>query len=468
MYMALSGRSMPYTVQLVIALCGLTLAGALTIYFPYGIEAERILLNDPLSKFIKVSALLSAAILAALNPTRAKNDFQNTTFLPSLLISTVGLFVMASASDLVALFFGMELAYLPVYLKNIIRSNDSAAPDRNKFYDSLSLISGAVFCALGFALLYGLSGSTNLIQMKINFSLLFLSFQRIGPAFIVGAALVIVGLVVKMGAAPFHLWWSWRTHERAQSSISVTLFIGIMSGVIIVLKTLTNGLIAFSDDVMAPLNWPPLLSAFASLSILWSAIVLLRARSLGEFVTGFFMAQMGFLLVALRIATVAGIVASLFQCVTLLLTIILLTGALNSIYSGFEKNHFSALRGVAKKAPARGIALILCLASFAAVPYTGGFLARQKLIEATADIELWWLLTLVILISVLVAYRALRLIWTILSPPPADENAVVLDMVDNYRTNITALVGSILLVAVGVFPEPTIALAVRVAESFMI
>ena len=466
MYLALSGRSISYTIQLIIALCGLALAGALTIYFPYGVEAERILLNDPLSKFIKVAAILSAAILAALNPIQAKNDSQNTTFLPSLLLSTVGLFVMASASDLVALFFGMELAYLPVYFRNILKSNDSAVPDKNKFYDSLSLISGAVFCALGFALLYGLSGSTNLIQMKINFSLLFLSYQRIGPAFIVGASLVIVGLVVKMGAAPFHLWWSGRSHESAQSSISIGLFIGIMTCVIVVLKALTNGLVAFSEEVMEPLNWPPLLSVFASLSMLWSAVILLRARSLGEFVTGFFMAQMGFLLVALRIATVAGIVASLFQCVTLLVTIILITGALNSINSGFEKSHFSSLRGVASKAPARGIALILCLASFAAVPYTGGFLARQKLIEATADVELWWLLSLVILISVLVAYRALRLIWTILSP--SDENALAIDMEGNYRINITALVGSILLVAVGVFPEPTMALAVRVAESFMI
>lgn len=403
---------------------------------------------DNFGLFLTLVILLGAAlsILIAIDFVRAHRVDQGEYYV-LLLFATVGMILMATATDLIVIFLALELLSLPLYILAAFKREDGRSLEAGLKYFLLGAFSSAFFL-YGIAFLFGATGTTNL--MKIAAALANAS-RPSSDFLLVGAGLLLVGFAFKVALVPFH-WWTPDVYDGAPTAVTAFMSVAV--------KAAAFGAFFRAFLVALPslaMDWRAVLALIAVLSMTLGNVAALLQSNIKRMLAYSSIAHAGYILVALVAMEQNSAPSTLFYLLAYTLTNLGAFATVIALSDGArERLEIGDYAGAARKQPLVALALTICLLSLAGLPPFAGFFAKFFIFSAAVEAGWAWLAVVGMLNSLVSVYFYLRPVVQMYMHEPKPEWD---------RVHINPLVALALLIAVagvialGVFPAPAIALA---------
>lgn len=356
--------------------------------------------DDAFARFAKVTILLSAsAVLLMSEGYMARSGLIRFEYPLLIALAAVGMMVMVSASDLMALYMGLELQSLSLYVIAALRRDSVRSTEAGLKYFVLGALSSGLLL-FGASLVYGFAGTT-------GFAGIFEAVQGRAPiGLLIGLSLVIAGLAFKVSAAPFHMWTP-DVYEGAPTPVTAFFATAPKIAAMALLARVVYG--AFGGIVG---DWQQILAALSVASMFLGAVAAIGQRNIKRLMAYSSIAHMGFALMGLTAGTVAGVEAMLIY---LVIYVTMNVGTFAFILSmerdGAPVVEISALSLYSRRSPARALAMLVLLFSLAGVPPLVGFFAKYSVLLAAVDAGLAWLAVLGVIASVIGAYYYIRIVY---------------------------------------------------------
>ncbi|MEI6664478.1 MAG: NADH-quinone oxidoreductase subunit N, partial [Actinomycetes bacterium] len=238
------------------------------------------------------------------------------------------------------------------------------------------------------------------------------------PLMLAGIALTSVGLAFKVSAAPFHQWTP-DVYEGAPTPITTFMATATkVAALAILIRLFTGPLAALTDD------WAPILAAISTLSIVVGNAGALGQDSLKRMLAWSSIAQAGYLLAGLVVATSLGVEALVYYLGVYVVITIASFAVVLAVQTENEGNdRLEVFAGLGKRRPVLAGAMTLSMLSLAGLPPTGGFIGKVSLINADVSGGYTWLAIVIVLGSLVSLGYYLRVISTIWMSSPAAETA---------------------------------------------
>ncbi|KAG2480763.1 MAG: NADH-quinone oxidoreductase, subunit N [Nitrosopumilales archaeon] len=410
------------------------------------IFSEDVLVDDTFGGLFAI-ALLIVAILTTVGSFNFMRKQSHTAVYYSLiLLSTIGMVLVAYSTDLVMLFVAWELMSIPTYvLAGFLKKDPSSNEAALKYFLFGALASAIII--FGISIAYGLTGSTNIGEVIQGFSTL--DSQMI-PLALLSIAMFIAGFGFKMGLVPFHMWLP-DTYEGSPPTITALLAAGTKkAGFAAALRVIVMGTVALN------LDWTFALGVIAVMTMTIGNIAAIMQKNLARMLAYSSIGHAGYILIGLSIAPFSslGIQGSLFH----ILNHAVMKGAafiaVAGIVTTLAITHLDKLKGLGRKMPITSLGLVVCLLALAGVPPLNGFWSKLILFGSALDagsVVSWapWLAVAGVLNSALsLAYYA----WIIRKMYFEGENE---KRVKEPKSVIAVMIFSIIfIVGIGVYPEP--------------
>ena len=372
-----------------------------------GVDGFSLFFTMLVAVTVVLTALLSDGYLA-------RNRMLASEFHALLLCSAAGAVVMASANDLIVLFLGLETLSIGLYVMAAMQLLRMRSQEAAMKYFIMGAFSSA-FLLYGVALVYGATGSTNLVAVR--------AFLVGTPLFdttvlLVGFALLLTGLAFKVAAAPFHMWAP-DVYQGAPSPVS-----GYMASAAKAAGFAAMLRVFFVAFGSYSVEWEPLVAVLAALTLVVGAVMAIVQTDVKRMLAYSSVNHAGFVLVAVAAASDAGTAAALFYLFTYTLMIIGSFGVVALVGTEVEGTHpLDRYRGLARSRPLLAFAFTFFLLGQAGVPFTSGFVAKFLVIGAAVDAESYVLAALAMLSAVVAAFMYLRIVLAMYRTPEAGEEA---------------------------------------------
>ena len=331
---------------------------------------------------------------------------EHTEVFPLLLFALLGMMLFSAANDLILMFVALEVFSLPLYLLSSMARRRRLLSQESglKYFLLGSLASG--FFLYGVAMLFGYSGSLKLTGLAETVSAETGNYWLL----LLGLVLISVGLLFKIGAAPFH---SWTPDVYMGAPTPVTGFMAIAAksaAVAALMRVLYVGLGAARWD------WQPIIAVVAVLSMLVGAVIALWQTDLKRLLAYSAITHAGFILVGVVGAVVKGtdvLVTSVGAVAFYLLTYGVATlGAFGLVMTvrraGGEATAIDDWKGIGKSNPVMATVMTLFFLSFAGIPLTAGFVGKLAVFGAAFQGGYAWLVIVAIIMSVVAAFFYLK------------------------------------------------------------
>lgn len=445
-------RDMTFPVTMAVV-GAMVLAAALTLAQPEGTAFGGQYVADSFSRFMKLLAILGAAlgIVMAMDWNR-KEGIARFEFPVLVLFATVGMMVMISANDLMALYMGIELLSLPLYvIASIDRDNPRSAEAGLKYFVLGALASGLLL--YGASLVYGFTGTTNFDRIAEALS----SPQGVSSGVIVGIVFIIAALAFKVSAVPFHMWTP-DVYEGAPTP--VTAFFAAAPKVAAV-ALLTRVLAGPFGDVTA--QWQQVIILASLGSMVLGAFAAIGQQNIKRLMAYSSIGHIGFALMGLAVGGEAGLRGTLvYMAIYLFMNVGAFAVLVAMRRDGRAVEGVDDLAGLARTDPGMALAMAIFMFSMAGVPPLAGFFGKLYVLLPAVQGGFWTLAVVGVLASVVSAYYYLRIIKVMYfdAPKPAfDPRPASLSVVIGGAGLFTALFF--------VFPGPLLA-AARAAVASLI
>jgi NADH-quinone oxidoreductase subunit N len=372
---------------------------------------------DDLAIILDLIFLVSAIAVVLMSwRASAARDAGHGEYHSLLLFSVLGMMVLVSAQELITLFLGFELLSIPLYVLCAAEFRREGSLESGLKYLIIGSV-GSATLVYGLALIYGATGST-------TFSGIAAAISRAGglgngllgdPMMLTGIGLVLVGFAFKASVAPFHQW----TPDVYQGAPTpVTAFMATAT------KAAALGvLIRFFDVAAIGLQdkWAPLLATLAAITIIVGNVGALGQSSLKRILAYSGVAQAGYMLGGVVVATKLGVQA----------TVLYLAGYLAMNLAAFavivtiertsdDGDDISGIAGLGRRAPWLAWPMTIVMLSLAGIPGTIGFIGKFQLIHAFVDGGYTWLAIVLVIgsmISLGYYLRVVAVMW--MSPSSA-------------------------------------------------
>jgi NADH-quinone oxidoreductase subunit N len=408
------------------AIGGLALLAAVLQWFDRAAKAGTVEIGGQIfyDRFsVLFMILISVAVIlssAATDSYLRREGLDGVEAYVLMLMSATGAMLMAEAGGLIMLFLGLEIMSISLYVMAAFHRRRAQSGEAGLKYFILGSFSSALFL-YGIALVYGATGSTQFAQIA---SYLAGNVPANTGVLLAGMALLIVGLGFKVAAVPFHFW----TPDVYQGS--PTPFTGFMAAVAKaagfagLLRVLTQALGTQQAD------WRPIVWLLAVLTLGVGAVMAIAQRDLKRMLAYSSISQAGYVLLGVQAATAQGSSAALFYLFTYTLIVIGTFAVIDVVQGkGEARSDLGAIRGLARRNPLLGAAMLVLLLAQAGVPLTSGFLAKFYVIQASVDQGQYYLAVIAMLAAAVAAFFYLRvglLMYQAPSEPEADASAGVL------------------------------------------
>jgi NADH-quinone oxidoreductase subunit N len=314
---------------------------------------------------------------------------------------------MAAAQDLIVLFLGIETMSMAVYvLAGFNRSSAASAEAGLKYFLLGAFASG--FLLYGIALLYGATGSTNLVLVGAQF------IERdLTSMAVLGMAMILIGLGFKVAAVPFHMWTP-DVYEGAPTPITGFMATGVKAAAFVALAR-----VLYSSFPQAVSQWQPLLWVLAVLTMVVGNLVALNQTSLKRLLAYSSVAHAGYLLVALWPGTPLGAASMLLYLVAYGVTTLAAFGLLAILGRGGERDlSLADINGLGTTRPALALGLAACMLSLLGFPGTIGFIGKWYILSAVIAEKQAVLPVVLVLTSLVSAGYYLPVIMAMYMRPP--------------------------------------------------
>jgi NADH-quinone oxidoreductase subunit N len=309
-----------------------------------------------------------------------------------LLTSIAGMSLLAAAQNTVALFIGLELLSIPLYVLCATEMRREHSLESGLKY----LIVGSVGSATllyGLAMIYGATGATDFDAIASTLSAGSLATD---PLTLTGIALCVAGLCFKASVAPFHQWTP-DVYEGAPTP--VTAFMAVST------KVAALGVFLRFFDVAlihAQASWGPAVAALATITIIVGNVGALGQSSLKRMLAYSSVAQAGYMLAGVVVATRLGVQATVFYLAVYLFMNMAAFGVIvaRERETGLGDS-MGALTGLGRERPLLAWPMTLAMLGLAGIPATAGFIGKFYLIDATVAGGYTWLGVVIVIGSMI-------------------------------------------------------------------
>ena len=418
---------------------------------PAAIFSQDVLVDDAFGSLFAIAMLIVAIFTTVGSFNYMKNKANPSIYFSLILLSAIGMVLVAYATDLVMLFVAWELMSIPTYVLVGFLKKDPISNEAAIKYFLFGALASAIII-YGISLAYGITGSTNIGEVIQGFMVLDANMIPIG---LLAVGMFIAGFGFKMGLVPFHMWLP-DTYEGAPPTIATLLAAGTKkAGFAAALRVVVMGSVALS------LDWTLALGIIAVMTMTVGNIAAVMQKNLARMLAYSSIGHAGYILIGLSIAPFSGIglQGSLFH----ILNHAVMKGAafiaVAGLVTALAVTHVEKLKGLARRMPITSLGLVISLLALAGVPPLSGFWSKLMLFGAAIDagtVVWWgpWLAIAGVLNSALsLAYYG----WIIRKMYFEGEKE---KRIKEPKSIIAIMIFSIIfMVTIGVYPEPIIQFA---------
>ncbi|MFC0283485.1 NADH-quinone oxidoreductase subunit NuoN [Camelimonas abortus] len=384
-----------------VALLLLIVAGALIAAQPEGrvVAFNGAFVADGFGRFMKALALTGAAgaLLLSFDDFR-KRGIAAFEYPVLVLLSVTGMMVMISAGDLIALYVGLELQSLAIYVicafdRDSVRSTEAGL----KYFVLGALSSGMLL--YGASLVYGFTGTVSFEGIAKA------AADAPGGGLIFGLAFLAAGLAFKMSAVPFHMWTP-DVYEGAPSPVTAFLASAPkVAAVAITVRVMIGAFPGIADQ------WRQIIIFVSFASMALGAFAAIGQRNIKRLMAYSSIGHMGYALVGLAAGTAAGVTGVLlYMGVYVAMTLGVFAVIVSMRRDGQVVEEIDDLAGLSQTSPVTAYLLALLMFSLAGIPPLAGFFAKFYVFAAAIEAKLTLLAVFGILTSVVGAYYYLRVV----------------------------------------------------------
>ncbi len=392
-------------------------------------------------------------VLTSFSYLRAEKA-QTGEYYSLILFSVVGQCILATASDLIMVFIGLEISSIATYilagyLRDDRRNNESALK-----YFLLGSFATA-FLLYGIAWIYGLTGSTNLDQIRSALDQGSKSSLLAGLA----AGLLFVGFAFKVSVVPFQIWAP-DVYQGAAAPVSAFMSAGPKAAAFAVFFRVF--MISFR-----PINgrWLWLVWGCALATMIVGNFAALLQTNVKRLLGYSSIAHAGYVLVALAASSQIGVAAAMFYLASYALMNIGAFAVVSHIAARHERYvKIDDLAGLGRREPVTAALLAVFVFSLIGVPLTGGFFAKFYVFQAALDSHLIWLTVIGLINSAIAAYYYLKIIVAIYMREPNEGTEQLPAPAASLRVAIWASAIGVLIL--GIFPGTLLSFASSSAAMF--
>ena len=378
--------------------------------------------NDRFAIFVKVGLAVFGLLTIWLGREYTRRaSLENSEFYALVLFAVAGMMLMASSADLIVTFIALETFSIALYVLVGFRTRSLVSQESAMKYFLLGAFSSTFFL-LGIALVYGITGSTNLYGVAGSGSEQgIVQFLTTTPPtdvglLVVAVGLLIVGLGFKVAAVPFHMWTP-DAYQGAPSPVTGFMAAGTkLAAFAALLRLLDVSLFQLRDD------WRPLVLIIAVATMLVGSLFAVVQEDVKRILAYSSIAHAGFVFTAVVATNDRGISGALFYLVTYGLTVVG-AFAIVAVVGGRDElgTRLSEYRGLFYRRPLLAAALSLFLLSLAGVPLTSGFIAKLVVFGPAIDAGYAWLVVIGALASAIAAFFYLRIMVVMYMQEPEED-----------------------------------------------
>jgi NADH-quinone oxidoreductase subunit N len=365
------------------------------------------LVVDGFAKFLKIVALIgSAGTLLISGDFLQGPDRRKFEYPVLILLSTTGMLMLISAADLIALYLGLELMSLALYVVAAFDRDNVRSTEAGLKYFVLGALSSGMLL-YGASLIYGFTGT-------VKFAGIALAAANGGIGLTIGLVLLFAGLCFKVSAVPFHMWTP-DVYEGAPTPI--TAFFASAPKVAAIAVFMRVSLAAFPAITT---QWQQIIVFVAIASMALGSFAAIGQRNIKRLMAYSSIGHMGFALVGLAAGTsegVQGVLVYMAIYVAMTLGTFACIIAMRRSRKAFED--IVDLSGLARTNPAMAFFLAMMLFSMAGVPWLAGFFAKFYVFLAAINAGLFTLAVLGVLASVVSCYYYLLIVKIMYFDDPA-------------------------------------------------
>ena len=377
-------------------------------------------------------------------------------FYTLLLFATAGMNFMVTGADLIMTFVGLEILSIATYVLAGFRRRDPRSNESGMKYFFMGAFSSAILL-YGIALIYGAAGSTN-YGAVLRFMSAFTHVADLPLLLALGIGLVVAGFSFKVAAAPFHVWTP-DVYEGAPTPVTAFMSVGPKAAGFAALIRILFQLVPPDQPV-----WTQLLLVSAVLTMLVGNLGAIPQRNIKRLLAYSSIAHAGYLLIGLVTASATGLAAMLFYFAAYLLMNIGAFAVVTLVSGpGETRVAIDDYRGLGFRQPILSFPLTVCLVSLAGIPATAGFIGKFFLFSAAMERELYTLVIIAILNSLVSVYYYLRVVVVMFMQEPGEPEAVKIPA----AAGIVIVACGVLTIVLGLFPSPLLQASSDAILSFL-
>lgn len=349
---------------------------------------------DEFALSVNLVALTTLGLLVLISAAAVEHHPCQGAFFAALLLAALALCLLSATTDLVVLVLAYELFSVAAYiLARLLRQDPRSEEAALKF-----LLYNALFTAFlfyGLSWLYGLTGSADLGRIAVTVRA---SEMALRPTLLPALILVVVGLVAKTAAVPFHRWAP-DVYEGSPAPVAAFLAVALpIAGLTASARLL---LTALPTDESIALDWRTLLITLAVLTMTVGNLVALWQHNVRRLLGYTSVAQIGYVLVGLAAASPRGVASVLYALFAYALSTLGALAGMMAWATRGSADEIADFTGMHRRAPQVAWPWLVCLLSLAGLPPLAGFFSRLYLFSAAVEADSWWLAALGALSSVI-------------------------------------------------------------------
>lgn len=384
-----------------------------TSAIPRGLFFDTLAL-DPFARFFKVLILIATMFAVGMSmKTKELEGGRFGEYYALIFAMLLGMMIMVSAIDILMIYLSLELVsitsyILAGYLKNRQRSNEAAL--KYVIYGGVS--SGLML--YGFSLLFGLTGTTKIVEIHQAL----LAGNPSDVTLIVAIILILAGFGYKISSVPFHFWTP-DVYEGAPTPITGFLSVAPKAAGFAVLIRFFNVALVGSTTpnmsqwfVLSTLPWPQLLAAIAAMTMFLGNLVAIKQDNIKRMLAYSSIAHAGYILMGAVVLNQDGLFAMLYY---LLVYLFMNLGAflvVIMISNTYGTERIDEYRGLGFRVPYVGVVMAIFMFSLTGLPPTAGFVGKFYLFSALINggSQFYWLAIVGIVNSVISFYYYARVV----------------------------------------------------------
>jgi NADH-quinone oxidoreductase subunit N len=390
---------------------GLLCAAIVVILLSHKTQAvvfDGAVVDDGFGRFMKVLALLgSLTTLVMGQDFLARERIDKFEFPVLILLATLGMLVLISAQNLIALYLGLELMSLSLYVIAAFHRDNLRASEAGLKYFVLGALSSGMLL-YGASLIYGFAGT-------VSFAGIAAAAQgKASIGIIFGLVFLMSGLAFKMSAVPFHMWTP-DVYEGAPTPVTAFFASAVkMAAVAITVRVVMT---AFPGIIP---QWRQIIVFISILSMALGAFGAIGQSNIKRLMAYSAIGHVGFAMVGLSAGTETGVFGVIaYMAIYLVMTLGTFAAILSMRVAGHAVERISDLAGLARTDPLTAFCFAMMMFSLAGVPPLAGFFAKWYVFNAAIQAHLYPLAVIGVLLSAVAAYYYIRIVKVMYFDDPA-------------------------------------------------